>query len=145
VLGSRPRDDAKFREGLLDLWHNLDLCAGEAIDRKNPEYRPFMSRETHNGPARVCWNSEIAPHNFEGFFLAMGDMLVKQGDPATARKVYAFARLSSAYDGWAYKPLLESRIAQAEDSARRFENADPKQHPEIMFNSAQACTACHAR
>lgn len=145
VLGSRPRNDAKFREGLEDLWRNLDLCAGEPVDRTNPEYRQFMGRETRQGPARVCWNSEIAPHNFEGFFLNMGDMLVKQGDPATARKVYAFARLSSAYDGWAYRPLLESRIAQAEDAARRFEQADPGQHPEIMFNSAQACTACHAR
>lgn len=145
VLSSRPRDDARFREGLEDMWRNLDLCAGERIDRVNPDYRKFMSAATTTGPKRVCWNGRIAPHNFEGFFLNMGDMLVKQGDAATARKIYAIARLSRDYEAWTYKTALESRIAQADDSARRFEGADPERHPEIMFNSAHACTACHAQ
>jgi len=39
-----------------------------------------MSKKTKEGKKRVCWNSWIAPHNFEGFFLNMGDMLVKSGD-----------------------------------------------------------------
>lgn len=145
VLSSRPRDDEKFREGLEDMWQNLDLCAGERIARTNPDYGKYMSRETTSGPKRVCWNSAIAPHNFEGFFLNMGDMLVKNGEAATAQKIYQIARLSKDYEGWPYKTLLEGRIAQAEERARLFQSADPTQPPEIMFNSTHACTACHAK
>ena len=39
-----------------------------------------MTLETKEGARRACWNSRIAPHNLEGFFLNMGDMLVKSGD-----------------------------------------------------------------
>lgn len=145
VLSSRPKDDDKFREGLDDLWDNLDRCAGERIDRANPDYRKFMAQETTSGPKRVCWNSRIAPHNFEGFFLNMGDMLVKDGQPALASRIYAIATLSKSYESWPYRSLLETRLAQAGSLARQFQSADPTQHPEIMFNSAHACTACHAQ
>lgn len=97
VMSSKPRDDDKFQEAMEDLWKNLDLCAGETIDRENPDYRQFMVQETTSGPKRVCWNSRIAPHNFEGFFLNMGDMLVKRGKTNTARKIYETARLSKDY------------------------------------------------
>lgn len=36
-------------------------------------------------------------------------------------------------------------LAQTESRAQLFQAADPKQHPEIMFNSTHACTACHAQ
>jgi hypothetical protein len=113
VLSSRPREDEKFREGLDDMWRNLDLCAGERIDRSNPDYGEYMSQERNSGPKRVCWNSALAPHNFEGFFLNMGDMLVKNGEAVTARRIYQIARLSKDYEVWPYKTLLEGRIAQA--------------------------------
>ncbi len=145
VLSSKPKDDDKFREGLDDMWDNLDRCAGERIDRTNPDYRKYLGQETQTGPKRVCWNSRIAPHNFEGFFLNMGDMLVKNGQPAVAGRIYAIAALSTSYESWPYRSLLETRLAQAESRARQFQSADPTQHPEIMFNSAHACTACHAR
>lgn len=145
VLGSRPREDDTFREGLDDLWDNLDRCAGERIDRTNPDYRKYLAQETQTGPKRVCWNSWIAPHNFEGFFLAMGDMLVKDGQPALARQVYATAMLSQSYASWPCRSLLEARMAQAESRAHQFQAADPTHHPEILFNSAHSCTACHAQ
>jgi hypothetical protein len=145
VMSSRPRDDDKFQEAMDDMWKNLDLCADEQIDRDNPDYRKFMAQETTSGPKRVCWNSKIAPHNFEGFFLNMGDMLVEQGKPATARKIYQIAKLSKDYETWRYKQLLEGRLAQAEDRVRQFKAVDPKQQPELLFNSAHSCTACHAK
>ncbi|TAL10132.1 MAG: hypothetical protein EPO02_08395 [Nitrospirae bacterium] len=145
VLGSRPADDAKFREAVDDMWRSLDLCAGEKIDRTDPDYRRFMATATTTGPRRVCWNGWIAPHNFEGFFLNMGDLLVKQGRVEQAKKIYQTAKLSKDYGSWKYQAVLEARLAQAEERARQFQAADPKQHPEIMFNSAHACAACHAR
>ncbi len=145
VMSSRPRDDDKFQEALDDMWKNLDLCAGERIDRENPDYRKFMTQETTSGPKRVCWNSWIAPHNFEGFFLNMGDMLVKQGNVDRARKIYETAKLSKSYASWQYKSVLEARLAQAEQRAQQFKAVDPKQQPETMFNSSHSCTACHAQ
>ncbi|MDE3018555.1 MAG: hypothetical protein KGI53_06020 [Nitrospirota bacterium] len=143
VLSSKPRGDDRFREGLEDMWDNLDRCAGERIDRSNPDYRKYMAQVTQTGPKRVCWNSRIAPHNFEGFFLNMGDMLVKQGEPAKARAIYQIAKLSQDYEVWSYKALLEQRLAQADERAQLFQASDPTRQPEILFNSAQACTACH--
>jgi hypothetical protein len=75
----------------------------------------------------------------------MGDMLVKNGEVEPARKVYAIAKLSKGYESWSYKSLLEERIAQAEERARQFQALDPQHHPEIMFQSAYSCTACHAK
>jgi len=145
IMSSRPKDDDKFQEALDDMWRNLDLCAGEKLDRRNPDYRKLMAQETTSGPKRVCWNSRIAPHNFEGFFLNMGDMLVKKGEVEPARKIYAIAKLSKGYESWQYKALLEERIDQAEERAKQFQVPDAKHHPEIMFNSAYSCTACHAK
>jgi hypothetical protein len=62
--------------------------------------RPYST----DGKKRACWNSWIAPHNFEGFFLNMGDMLVKVGDWRTAQKIYANAKLSPDYANWTVVP-----------------------------------------
>jgi len=75
----------------------------------------------------------------------MGDMLVKKGEVEPARKIYAIAKLSKGYESWQYKALLEERIDQAEERAKQFQVPDAKHHPEIMFNSAYSCTACHAK
>jgi hypothetical protein len=72
-----------------------------------------MRLETREGPKRVCWNSWIAPHNFEGFFLNFGDMLVKAGDPTRAVTMYSNAMLSHEYASWPFKDVLERRIADA--------------------------------
>jgi hypothetical protein len=104
-----------------------------------------MHLETQTGPKRVCWNSWIAPHNFEGFFLNMGDMLVKSGDWAGAQKVYANARLSSTYASWKHRAVLESRIEQAQANVAAF-NAPPRQaagDAVMMVQSRFACMGCH--
>jgi hypothetical protein len=93
AMSSLPHDSARFREALEYQWRNLDVCAGKRIDRKRPDYSEFMALETTEGPKRACWNSWIAPHNFEGFFLNMGDMLVKAGDVDTAVQIYGTAKL----------------------------------------------------
>ena len=83
VFSNQPAESAQFKEGLEMQWRTLDLCSGTRVDRRNPDFGSFMRLETQQGPKRVCWNSWITPHNFEGFFLNMGDMLVKS---ATGRR-----------------------------------------------------------
>lgn len=130
VMSDLSANSKNFKEALAWQWKTLDLCAGEKVNRDNPDYTPYMKLETQTGPKRACWNSWIAPHNFEGFFMNMGDMLVKSGDVAAAQKIYRNAMLSKTYESWPYKNELLKRIA----------------HPDkknMLFNSGYGCAACH--
>jgi hypothetical protein len=76
IMSRQPHTDARYAEGVAYQWQNLDVCVQDKVDRRTVQYEKYMSAETTEGPKRACWNSWIAPHNFEGFFLNMGDMLV---------------------------------------------------------------------
>ena len=148
VMSNRPRDSERFKEGLEYQWLNMDVCVGEKVDRQNPDYQKYMHMKTEEGPKRVCWNSWIAPHNFEGFFLNMGDMLVKSGDWQTAQKIYANARLSPDYAQWKFRDVLEERIAQAKANVAMFNvppNATGRTTKPITFQSAFSYTGCHQK
>ena len=143
VMSRLPAVSPRFQEGLEWQWHTLDLCIEGKLDRTHPDYSPYMAKETTEGRKRVCWNSWIAPHNFEGFFLNMGDMLVKSGDWQTAQKIYSNARLSRTYTVWTYQPVLEDRIARARANVPLFNAQDGASKPRIMINSEFSCMACH--
>jgi hypothetical protein len=142
VMSRLPSDSPRFRQAVEWEWQNLDTCVGSRIDRANPDYARYMPLETRAGVKRVCWNSWIAPHNFEGFFLNLGDMLVKSGDWRTGVKLYANARLSREYATWKFRPVLEDRIAHARENVARF-NAKGPDRDGLMINSAFSCMACH--
>lgn len=145
-MSRAPADSDRFREALQMQWRTLDLCAGTPVDRQRPDFRPYMALATTTGPKRVCWNSWIAPHNFEGFFLNMGDMLVKAGQPAVATQVYANARLSPDYGRWPHRALLEQRIADASANVAVFNAAPVAGAPDsrrLLITSRVACMACH--
>ncbi len=144
VMSALSYDDPRYADAVDDQWRNLDVCADAKLDRKNPDFGPYMALERHDGVKRACWNSWIAPHNFEGFFLNMGDMVVKAGDASTGRKLYAQAKLSKQYDTWPLRDLLERRIAQAEDNVAMFRAKEAGEaERKIMGQTAFACTGCH--
>ena len=93
-MSQLPHTDERYAEALDYQWKTLDVCAEKKVDRRTGDFSKYMVKETTVGPKRACYNSSIAPHNFEGFFLNMGDMVVKAGYPTVARKVYAHAKLS---------------------------------------------------
>lgn len=142
----QPANSARFKRAVEWQWKTLDECVGEKFDRVNPDMSPYLHLATTTGPKRVCWNGFIAPHNFEGFFLNMGDMLVKSGDWRTAQKIYANAKLIPDYSQWKYAPVLEQRIAEAEANVAAF-NAPPgptgRPEKPVVFESAFACMQCH--
>jgi hypothetical protein len=115
---------ATLAEALGWQWENIDVCIGARIDRSNPDYKAYLHLATTTGPNRVCWNGTIAPHNFEGFFLNMGDMLVKSGDWRTAQILYRNAKLSPTFAAWPFTQVLEQRIVAAESNVAAF-NASP--------------------
>ncbi|MCL4301794.1 MAG: hypothetical protein KJ077_39230 [Anaerolineae bacterium] len=143
VMSRLPADSPQFREGLEWQWRTLDECIEGKLDRANPDYSPYMSLKTREGRKRACWNSWIAPHNFEGFFLNMGDMLVKSGDWQTAQKIYANAKLSQEYASWKYQAVLDDRIKQAQANVALFKTPNETSEVRIMINSEFACMACH--
>ncbi|MCK5831742.1 MAG: hypothetical protein KAH20_15720 [Methylococcales bacterium] len=146
-MGSRlpPKSDL-FKLGLESLWKTLDICIGEKLDRINPDMAPYMHLQTTEGDKRVCWNGSIAPHNFEGFFLTMGDMLVKSGDWQLGKKIYANAKLAPEYDDWEYQDTLEQRMVNARENVSLFNaplNESNRPVKPVMAQSSYACTACH--
>jgi hypothetical protein len=146
VMSRLPPDSPRFKEGLEWEWQNLDECIGERFDRVNPDYYArYRALETKEGPKRACWNSWIAPHNLEGFFLNMGDMLVKSGDWQTAQKIYANAKSVPDYATWPYASVLETRIAQAEENVAAFNREPGAPERPIMIESEFACMGCHRR
>lgn len=144
-MSSLAADSSQFKEGLEWQWKTLDLCAHEKVNRDDPNYSRYMKLETHEGPDRACWNSWIAPHNFEGFFLNMGDMLVKSGDPKKAIKIYNNAKLSKDYSTWPFKSILEEKIKLAEENVTHFQKEYISPTKSIMFNAGYGCVACHQK
>lgn len=145
AMSSLPASDDHFQEGLDWQWATLDRCIKQRISRTNPDYSAFMKLETQSGRMRVCWNSDKAPHNFEGFFMNMGDMLVKAGDWQTGVKIYKNARLSKTYSKWPFKQMLEQRIKQAQENVIYFNQDHATADRAIMFNSGYGCAVCHQK
>jgi hypothetical protein len=143
VLSRLPATSKQFLEGLEWQWRTLDKCIHGKLDRGNPDYARYMHLETTKGAERVCWNSWIAPHNLEGFFLNMGDMLVKSGDWRTAQKIYANAKLSRTYADWKYQAVLDDRIQQAQANVQALNSKDDVAGARMMIDSEFACMACH--
>ena len=95
-------------------------CRDE-VDRENPDYRKAMTLETQHGVKRACWNSWIAPYNFEGFFLNMGDMLVKSGRLENrAEGLRDCAALAHSTPHGLYRSVLEERVRRAPENVARY-------------------------
>lgn len=143
VMSVLPPDSKEYKEGLEWQWKTLDLCADKKIDRQHPDFSPYMKQITHTGPKRACWNSWIVPYNFEGFFMNMGDMLVKTGDWKTALIIYQNAKLDGSYSSWPYRGMLQARINNAKNNVANFQKDYISQDKTIMFNSGYGCVVCH--
>jgi hypothetical protein len=158
-MSTAPRDSARFAEALRWQWENIEVCIGTRIDRADPDLKPYLHLATTTGPKRVCWNSAIAPHNFEGFFLNMGDMLVKSGDWRTAQILYRNATLSPDFSAWPYAQVLERRIVEAEANVAAFNALPPTGNDasgqgeppadvaagdhRLMIDTRFSCMGCH--
>ena len=143
MLSQFPADSEEFRRGLEYQWKNIDVCSGKIVDRGDPDFDSILERETHVGRQRVCWNSWIAPFNVEGFFLNVGDMLVKSGDWQAGIVAYESAQLSASYQRWPYRAMLEQRVRDAEANVALFQSVPPVPGKTIVFSSAYSCMVCH--
>jgi hypothetical protein len=147
-MSRQPVDSPQYRKALEWQWRSLDVCAKEKVDRQNPDFSRYGALVRTETEKRVCANSWIAPHNHEGFFLNMGDMLVKAGNWQTARNIYAVAKISPDYANWKFRGVLEDRITEAQVNVARFNEPDrpgeTRKLP-IMVNSEFSCMGCHQK
>jgi len=146
TMSAQPQASERFQDALEYQWLNLDVCVGEKVDRKIPDYRKYMHLDTKEGAKRVCWNSWIAPHNFEGFFLNFGDMLVKNGQPELAVTMYRNATYTPEYAAWPYRKMLEDRMQNAASNVEAFrKGGSTSDDTRLMVQTRFACMGCHQR
>jgi hypothetical protein len=128
-------------EAGFDFW---EYCAGTPIDRDNPDFTTLVRPPTEDLHKKFCWGSERVPHGYEGAMLIFGDLLVKDGQLAVARRVYENARLGPNYNRWKYKGALEQRLIS--DLSQRhdtYANRDQSKWAPIGL-PPYSCTQCHA-
>lgn len=149
ILSTLDTTDANFHKAIEWQYQTIDDCACEKVDRKSDYVSAINKIKNNKDPkiARACWNSWIAPHNWEGFCLNFGDMLTKKGDLTEAKKIYNLARLSENFEEWPHKDFLEKRILEMDKNAIAFNQAidelNIKSQSLVLFNSKNSCVSCH--
>jgi hypothetical protein len=122
----------------------IDICFGP-VTADDPDITPYTGNETTVGVKRVCWNGPLAVHNFEGYFLHMGDTLTKAGRVAAARVSYENAKLLPSHATWPYRAVLADRLATLDARAALYTDADPANDPALISQTEDTCSSCHAR
>jgi hypothetical protein len=157
LIGSqRNKNSPAFKLGMNFQWQLIDDCSCNKLDKKTilndpgnvlSEMIEELKRSNDIQKKRVCRNTWIAPHNLEGFFLNLGDMLVKDGHLKEAKEIYSAAKFSPTYSDWPYQNVLEERIRNAEKNAIEFnkplELFISSNRNQIFINSAFSCMGCH--
>lgn len=145
-------DDTKFTDAIDWYFKSMDLAYHTSIDRVNPDVTPYLyleDKEDNEKLKRAVWNTSIAPHNLEGFYLNFGDFLVKNGRVEQAKIIYKNAQLVSSYSKWPFKHILEDRLLNIDTNIYSFRasqidmnNKEDVIYKNMIFNSYN-CMVCH--
>jgi hypothetical protein len=156
VVSVLDRNSLMYRRGLRYQWITMNECSCKELTKKEilqhpekvvPELIAELQTTSDQRIKRACWNSWIAPHNFEGYLLNFGDMLTKKGYLTEAKQIYNSVKLSPSYQDWPYQSVLESRIRNIEVNEVEFNK--PLQllivpnSTQIFINSKISCVGCH--
>lgn len=147
-----PHTDPNFQKALNWMESTANRCYCEDFDPQSERCIQNISQKVDNlksiGKKRIVYNSWIAPHNIEGFFMFWGDLLVKHGEWEKAIPVYEFAKHAPDYPNWDYQKILENRIKNAQRNVNLFRTEWPKGQKipidnAVMKNTAISCRGCH--
>lgn len=152
----RDTNSLMYRQAMKYQWELIDDCSCKKLTEDslmaNPDkvLQALISELKNSNDVkikRVCWNSWIAPHNLEGFFMNFGDMLVKEGSADEARVMYKAAKLSPSYKEWPYKAALEKRLRDMDKNAKEFNQPlqllERTSDTQLFINSEMSCSGCH--
>jgi hypothetical protein len=150
------KNSLRFKQGLTYQWITMDECSCKNLTRQEilehpekviPELIAEIQNSTDPKIKRACWNTWIAPHNFEGYLLNFGDMLVKKGLLKEAKRIYEAIKLSPTYKEWPYQSVLEDRIKNMETNEIEFNKPlqllMPSNSTQLFINSDISCVGCH--
>lgn len=148
-----PAHDPTLSEAEEALWQTAEVCFDRKIDPAQLEVSAIQAdiiqaQKNFSGSQRdrACFNSEIAPHNIEGFFLHFGDVLAKTGNQVNASIMYQLASTTPSSSSWPYQKVAASRLDKLSAMVQQFHNAKRvEDEPEIMARSGYACVACHEK
>lgn len=161
LFSNFPHTHRLYNKAIKSFYKSMDLATHSKVDRGQFDYTPYLSIEANETDPlliRAVWNGPKARHNLEGFFLIMGDFLVKSGQTDKALIAYNNAKAIPSYQDWSFKNLLEKRIVNIEKNVSLFrknserlslkenrniihlESFNPNEH--MVFNSYN-CTICH--
>ncbi|MCG8314077.1 MAG: hypothetical protein MI976_12775 [Pseudomonadales bacterium] len=132
------------------MWENIDVCAGEPVNREDFQLvdYPGLNQATGNPLLdRACLNTPVVPHNLEGFFLYFGDMYAKANNLEQAQRLYGIALELDPGD-WPYSQVVLSRLERLEELPVLFntvyESSEEVSVEEInLFESQINCVPCH--
>lgn len=150
VFSQLDHDSWQYKKALQWQLDVIDDCFCLKFDEKTQQlnqYGPIRDTIKNVKRKRACWDSWIVPHNVEGFYLNLGDMLVKNGEWKKALQIYTLVKKAPHYDTWPFQSVLEKRIAAAEENVLKFRlpSNDKNNHIDdvMLVNSSISCMACH--
>ncbi len=143
-------DESLYQQGIDSLWDNLDICAGEEVNREAFNLQDYPQLTQSNDDPRIerpCTNTPVAPHNLEGFFLYFGDMYSKASNINKAETMYRTA-LEVNTGSWPYVNVATKRIERLQDLPALFNlergSSEPVSVDDInLFQSQISCVVCH--
>jgi hypothetical protein len=154
VMANQPHDSPRFAEAIEGLFESMDIANHGEVDRAKPTIANDLEvreSEPDKDTLRAVANTWNAPFNVEGFFLVLGDFLVKKGALEAAAIVYKNAQLKKTYPAWPFRSLLEKRLEDIDQNVARFREFKPTpetlMEPDavnrsVIFNTC-GCAICH--
>ena len=91
----------------------------------------------------ICSNAGMAPHNFEGTLILLGDIYAKGGRLANAQVWYGLAQATGAGNGWRYQAIAEDRVATLGVRVALSQDGDPANDPPLLGGGGGSCRHCH--
>ena len=141
-MGELPRDDPAFAQAVGNVRDSIAACGGAEPAQDQEQLRVHYPQPT--APYQpMCSNHALAPHAWEGKFLVFGDIVAKSGAVNAARVLYENAMESPDYNSWAFREVLEQRLAQVEQRAALPQDADPQNDPLPWMWEGSICSGCH--
>jgi hypothetical protein len=151
ALGTQQIADAVAANPLFNAF-DLFAVVAPVTDGASPYYQNeilpladfvFSNAACLDALPEICGNAGMAPHNFEGTLLLLGDIYAKGGRLADAQFWYNFAVATGQGSGYRFQAVAADRAATAAARVALSQDADPSNDPPLLGGGGGSCVYCH--